>query len=57
MTKDDLAFVIATMEDLSVDAETHSWGPSYHLAQQDKQKALKMLRKELKEKNNGNTGA
>lgn len=49
MNKEDLAFIIATIEDLSVDVETHSWGPSYHLAQQDKQKALKILRKALKE--------
>ena len=47
MTKAELALVIATMENLSVDVETHSWGTSYHLAQQNKQKALKILRAEL----------
>lgn len=49
MTKEELALVIATMEDLSVDVESHSWGPTYHLATEQKTKALKILRKELSE--------
>jgi hypothetical protein len=50
MTKNELKFVIATIEDLSVDVESHSWGPTYEIAQDNKQKALKLLLEELAEK-------
>ena len=46
---DELKFVRRVLEDLSPDIETHSWGPTYELSNRDKDKALTIIKRAIKE--------
>lgn len=46
MSDEELDFVIDTMEMLTPNIEDFSWGPTYEIAKQEKQAALKLLKRE-----------
>lgn len=48
MTLEELVKVKESLEELSVDVEYFSWGPSYEFAQRRKAEALKIIKREIK---------
>lgn len=48
MTLEEAIKVKESLEELSVDAEDFSWGPTYEFAKQRKAEALKIIQNEIK---------
>lgn len=55
MTVEELTFLRDTIENLVVDVEFFSWGPSYGIMNREKERAISILNREIKEqkKNSG----
>jgi hypothetical protein len=49
MTVEELNFVRDTIENLVVDSELFSWGPSYEIMNREKKRAISILNREIKE--------
>jgi hypothetical protein len=52
MTLEELVKIKESLEELSVDVEYFSWGPSYEFAQRRRAEALRIVKKAIKEKKN-----
>ncbi len=48
MTLEDAEKVLESLEELSVDVENFSWGPSYALAKKRQSDAIKIMKKFIK---------
>ena len=49
MTLDEAKKIQESLEELSVNEEDFSWGPTYEFAQERKKEALRIIRREIKE--------
>lgn len=54
MTLEELEHVFNSMTECGPDAEDFSWGPTYEFAMQRRETALKILKRAIEEKRNGN---
>lgn len=48
LTLEELIKIKESLDELSVDVEYFSWGPSYEFAQQRKAEALKLVKREIR---------
>ena len=48
MTLDDIKRIRESLKECKVDIEDFSWGPSFELAEKRRKAALKILKKEIK---------
>lgn len=55
MTLDEAKKIQESLEELSVNEEEFSWGPTYEFAQERKREALRIIRREIKQLKNDPT--
>ncbi len=53
MTLDDIKTVYASLKECKPNVEEFSWGPSFELAEKRRKAALKILKKEIKNRERG----
>jgi hypothetical protein len=48
MTLSEAEKIKRSLEEVSVDLESHSWGPTYEIAEREQREALRIIRREIR---------